>query len=205
MRRSGVIGRTVGTVALGLALAGCGSAGPGGSAGAPPSAELVARARQAGVDVALVYVTTADGYTRAAGGLGPYGDSGFQVVYSSGRDDLRLTVERSTLDAASCPRLPVPAAEPAAAPVRCTADGDGWVRASGNRNEYAEQRGDVLVRVSGTGPVDVLRDAAARARPATPAELDDMLPPAPAGSPVERGDLPDTGDGAPINPTGPGG
>jgi hypothetical protein len=48
----------------------------------------------------------------------------------------------------------------------------------------------------------VLRDAA---RPATPQELDDRLPPASDGTPVERGDLPDTGDGAPINPTGPGG
>jgi hypothetical protein len=193
--------RAVGMVVLGLALAGCGNQ----AAAAPPSAEQVARARQAGLDAALVYVTDADGYTRTAGGLGPYGDEGFQDIYSSGRDDLRLTVEDRTIDAATCPELPVPAAEPAGAPVRCTADGDGWARVSGNRGEYAIQRGAVLVRVSGTGPADVLRDAARKARPASADELDDMLPAATDGDPVRRGDLPDTGDGAPLNPTGPGG
>jgi hypothetical protein len=200
VRRSTVRTGTVTTIMLGLALTGCGT----GRAGAPTPDE-VARARQAGVDVALVYVTTAKGYTRTSGGMGPYGDSGFQDVYASGADDLRLTVEKRTLDAATCPRLPVPAAEPAGAPVRCTDDGDGWARTSGDRAEYAVQRGEHLVRVSGTGPADLLRDAALRARPATSAELDDMLPPASDGDPVRRGDLPDTGDGAPMNPTGPGG
>ncbi len=191
----------VGMVVTGLALAGCGNGGAAGS----PSPELVARARQSGLDATLVYVTTADGYSRTAGGLGPYGDSGFQDIYSTGRDDLRLTVEERGIDAATCPQLPVPAAEPAGAPVVCTADGDGWARTSGNRREYALQHGSVLVRVSGTGPADVLRAAARQARPATADELDDMLPPARDGSPVERGDLPENGDGAPINPTGPGG
>lgn len=197
MRRRAVGRGTVGLVLLGLAVTGCGDG--------PPSAELAARARQAGLDVGLVYVTSADGYRRTAGGLGPYGDSGFQDVYASGRDDLRLTVERRTLDAATCTGLPVPAAEPALAPVSCTDDGDGWARTSGDRREYAVQHDDVLVRVSGTGPARLLRDAARRARPASPRELDDMLPPVPAGSPVRRGDLPRDGDGAPINPTGPGG
>ena len=196
MRRST---RTVGILALGLGLAGCGNGRPAASA------EMVARARAAGVDAALVYVTKADGYSRTAGGLGPYGDAAFQDIYSTGRDDLRLTVERRTLDAVTCPRLPVPAAEPAGAPVSCTADGDGWARTSGNRREYAVQHGDVLVRVSGTGPADVLRGAARRARPATADELDDMLPPSRDGGPVQRGDLPENGDGAPIDPTGPGG
>lgn len=191
----------VGMMVLGLALAGCGT----GRAAAPGPAELAARARQIGVDTSLVYVTTAGGYTRAAGGLGPYGDRGFQDVYSAGREDLRLTVEKRPIDAATCPRLPVPAAEPAAAPVRCTADDDGWARISGNRSEYAVQRGAILVRASGTGAADLLRDAALRARPATPDELDDMLPRVPDRGPVRRGDLPDTGDGAPLNPTGPGG
>lgn len=191
--------RAVGTVVLALALAGC------GHGAAPPSAELVARARQVGLDAALVYVTEADGYTRTAGGLGPYGDEGFQDVYSSGSDDLRLTVEDRTIDAATCPTLPVPAAEPAGAPVRCRADGDGWARVAGNRGEYAVQRGAVLVRVSGTGPADVLRDAARKARPASADELDDMLPAARNGDPVRRGDLPGTGDGAPLDPTGAGG
>lgn len=199
MRRS-----AVGAVAVlvAYAVSGCGA---GREPAGPPSAEAVTRARQAGLDATLVYVTKADGYTRTAGGLGPYGDAGFQDIYSSGQGDLRLTVEKRTLDAATCPRLPVPAAEPAGAPVDCAADDDGWARTSGDRREYAVQRGEVLVRVSGTGPADLLRDAALRARPADSDEIDDMLPAARDGDPVRRGDLPDTGDGAPINPTGPGG
>lgn len=194
--------RGMGIAVLGLALAGCG----GQDAAAPPPAELAKRAAAAGVDVDLVYVTVADGYTRVTGGLGPYGEDGFQDVYAT-RDgtDLRLTVENRILDAASCPALPVPAAEPAGAPVVCTRDGDGWARSSGDRREYATVRDGLLVRVSGKGEAAVLRSAAEAARAATPAELDDMLP-ADRGGPVRRGDLPDTGDGAPINPTsGPGG
>ena len=193
--------RVVGTVVLGLVVVGCGS----GRVAAAPSGELVARARAAGVEVGLVWVTEADGYALAAGGMGPYGDAGYQGVYASGGGDLRLTVERRTLDAATCPRLPVPAAEPAGAPVRCAADEEGFARESGNRREYAVRRGDLLVRVSGTGDAGVLRDAALKARPATPDELDGMLPPASGGTPVERGDLPENGDGAPIDPSGPGG
>jgi hypothetical protein len=187
----------VGLATLGLLLAGCGETAP--------TAEQAARARSAGFDVALVYVTSVDGYARVAGGTGVYGDDGFQEVYASGPDDLRLTVERRTLDAGSCPLLPVPAAEPPRAPVRCTQDADGWARESGDRHEYAVQRGDALVRVSGTADPGVLRDAALAARPATRSELDERLPPGRSGTPVERGDLPENGDGAPIDPTGPGG
>jgi hypothetical protein len=192
--------RGVAVGVLGLALAGCGQ-----DAAAPRPDELAARARQAGVELRLVYVTAAAGYSRVAGGLGPYGEAGFQDVYA-GRDgsDLRLTVEDRGLDAAGCPALPVPAASPAGAPVRCTADGDGWARESGDRREYALVHDGLLVRVSGTAGPEVLAAAARAARPASPAELDDMLP-ADRGGPVERGDLPDTGDGAPLNPTGPGG
>ncbi len=195
-----MVRRGVVVAVVGLALVGCGQ-----DASAPPPAELAARARQAGVPIELVYVTAADGYTLAAGGVGPYGEAGYQAIYAA-RDggNLALTVERRTLDAASCPVLPIPAAEPAGAPVTCTADGDGWARSSGDRREYALVRDGLLIRVSGTGDAGLVRAATLAARPATPTELDDLFP-ADRGGPVERGDLPDTGDGAPLNPTGPGG
>lgn len=214
-----MVRRGVVVAVVGLALVGCGqeTAAPSPSPSPPSAAELAARARQAGVPLELVHVTAADGYTLAAGGVGPYGEAGYQGIYADGDgDNLALTVERRTLDAATCPALPVPAAEPPGAPVRCTADGDGWARESGDRREYALVRDGLLVRVSGTGDAALVRAATLAARPATPAELDDLLPPgrgAPAergdrpgtGAPVERGDLPGTGDGAPLNPTGPGG
>ncbi|MEV6652070.1 hypothetical protein [Streptomyces sp. NPDC051219] len=66
-----------------------------------------------------------------------------------------------------------------------------------------------MVRLSAdTARVDreTLRVAARSAHPADEAELDDLLPEAPGaasgGQPVERGDLPPVGDGAPDNEGG---
>jgi hypothetical protein len=152
-----------------------------------------------------VYVTDVDGYSPAAGGNGVYGDDDYQAVYGSAQgDDLRLTVERRPLDAGTCASLPVAGAEPPDAPVRCRRDGDGWARVSGDRQEYAVARGDLLVRVSGVSAAagaGTVRSAALAARPATSRELESLLPPMPEV--VERGDL--NGDGAPDNHVGAGG
>jgi hypothetical protein len=70
----------------------------------------------------------------------------------------------------------VPAVEPACSPVRCIADGDGWHRTSGDRQEYALPRGDLLVRASARTdavPYETLRTATTEAHAASPAELDD--------------------------------
>lgn len=192
-----------GAAAAGVVLlAGC------GSGGSPPTAEQRERARAAGFDVSLVYLTDVDGYRRADQSAGVYGDDGFRIAYANGRGDtLTLVVERRSMSADTCPELPVPGAEPATAAVTCTREGDGWRRTSGDRVEHALARGDVLVRVGGPAATaaDVVRAAAADARPATSEELDDLLPePARPTGPVERGDLPD-GDMPPQNPTGPGG
>lgn len=212
------------TAACGSELArtspsGPGETAPGDTAPAerePVDPELAERAHQAGLEPDLVYVVDVDGYSRAAGGTGPYGDSGFQDIYvSSSGSDIRLTVERGALDAAGCPGLPIPAAEPPGAAVTCSDDGEGWERTSGDRQEYARLDGGRLVRVSGrtdATTMDLLRSAATDARPATADELDDLLPSGPtgggsdgSGGGVTRGDLPTTGDGAPDNSVGPGG
>ncbi|GAA3627810.1 hypothetical protein GCM10022223_51380 [Kineosporia mesophila] len=178
-----------------LGLAGC------GEEGADPSPAQQERAQAAGFDVDLVYVTEVDGYQAVAGGSGVYGDAGYQGIYASARgDDLRLTVERGSIDASSCAALPIPGATTADATVTCTRDGDGWRRESGGRQEYALTRGDALVRVSGTS-ADVVRSAAQDAHPAGADELEALLPPAPEI--VERGDI--TGDNAPDNGVGAGG
>ncbi|MCE0540683.1 hypothetical protein LWF15_34840 [Kineosporia rhizophila] len=156
-----------------------------------------------------MYTTEVEGYAAAAGGSGVYGDAGYQQIYASTKgDDLRLTVERGTLDATSCAALPVPGAEPVDARVQCTPDGDGWVRAAGDRQEYAVTRGDLLVRVNGltavAGP-DLVRSAAKQARPITSEEFEELYPADEArpGETVERGDI--TGDNAPNNDVGAGG
>ena len=176
-----------------LSVAGCGD-------DAPPTAEQRERALAAGFDADLAYVTDADGYNLAAGGSGVYGDSGYQGIYSSARGAvLRLTVERTSLDAATCPDLPIPGAE-SVVPVQCTPDGDAWVRVAGAEHEYAIARGDRLVRVSGPDAATV-RSVAVAARPATGDELEALLPD--RSSVVERGDI--HGDNAPDNDVGAGG
>jgi hypothetical protein len=184
----------VGAVVLLGLVAGCGSGGP-------PSAEQRARAERAGFSADLVYVADLDGWDVAAGGSGVYGADGFQVVYVRRADELRLTSERRALDAASCPRVPVPAAM---GPVVCAPDGAGWRRTTDDRQEYAQVRDGVLVRASGPlgGDYGLLRDAVTGAHPASGSELEKVLP-ADRGGPVERGDV--TGDNAPDNRPGPGG
>jgi hypothetical protein len=195
--------RTAGAVLLLGPLAGC------GAGGGPSNQELATRAAAMGVPIELVYVTDLDGYHPAAGGAGAYGDRGFQLVYASDRgEDVRLTVTRQAMTAAGCAAVPIPAAEPPGAAVTCEQDGAGWRRTSGDRHEYAVAHGADLVRVSGkvdVTPLDVLSRAATDAHPASAAELDRVLPPLDRSRPVERGDLPRNGDGAPLDPTGPGG
>ncbi len=192
-----------------LVLASGLAAGCGEETAAPPTAEHSARAQRLGVPVELIYVIDLEGYRRATGAMGAYGDAGFQDIYLYGESDVRLTVERRTITAADCPSLPVPAASGAA--VRCGRDGEGWRRSSGNRLEYALARGELLVRVSGqAGAVafESLREAAVKARPATREELDEMLAAGSSGGAPQmppRGDLPPHGDGAPDNRVGPGG
>jgi hypothetical protein len=182
-----------------LGVAGC------GDEAAAPSAEQRQRAQAAGFDVDLVYVIDVDGYHLAAGGSGVYGDAGYQAIYASSRgEDLRLTVERRSLDAGTCAALPVPGAEPPTAAVQCTREGDGWSRVAGDRREYAVARGARLVRVSGrtaaTTP-ELIQSEALEARPATADELEALLPP--ASTVVEGGDV--EGDNAPDNSVGAGG
>ncbi|MGW0911528.1 hypothetical protein ACWD1Z_07225 [Streptomyces sp. NPDC002784] len=169
-------------------LAGCGSDGSGDAAADP--AELASRARASGIAPEHVYVTEAPGFTLAPQSVGVLGADGFSAVYVSaaGGGQLRLSVDRGTMTADTC-------AQEASAP--CGREGDAWYRGQ----EYAVPKQGHVVRVRGDGvPREVLRDAALAVRRPTDAELDTLLPQAPAGGgPVERGDLPPEGDGAPGN------
>ncbi|PVE12921.1 hypothetical protein [Streptomyces scopuliridis] len=197
---------------LALATAACGSekaepgASGGGSAtrtgGSADRAELEARARYMQSAIELIQVIEADGFEVAPQSAGVVGDDGFGSVYVSARDGarIRLTVDRSTLNAANCPDNPV---EEASGPVQCERDGDAWYRTSGSAHEYARAEDGHVVRVGAdraTVDRDTLRRAAASARPADDRELDALLPEQTAPTaPVERGDLPPVGDGAPDN------
>ncbi|MEU2060281.1 membrane lipoprotein [Streptomyces sp. NPDC013455] len=136
------------------------------------------RLRALGIAPELVYVTDVPGFTLARQSVGVNGDDGFSVAYwAKGGAVLHLYAERGS--AADCPERHV-----------CRAPAKGQV-----------------VRLYGEKvPPEVLRRAADAVRRPARAELAAILPPAPtATAPVERGDLPSYGDGAPDNSVGQGG
>jgi hypothetical protein len=149
---------------------------PAPSSTRPPEPDAGLRAL--GIAPELVYVTDVPGFTLARQSVGVNGDDGFSVAYwAKNGAVLRLYAERGS--AADCP--------------------EGYVC-------RAPVKGHV-VRISGekTAP-GVLRTAADAVHRPTPAELFALLPPVPAATaPVERGDLPSYGDGAPDNSVGQGG
>ncbi|MDL2080310.1 hypothetical protein QNN03_28085 [Streptomyces sp. GXMU-J15] len=183
-----------------LLLTGCGSEKATDPAADPAAeqaadqAELAARASALGIAPEHVYVTEAPGFTLAQQSVGVLGDDGFSAVYVSRKTgaQLHLSVDRGTMTAETC-------AEGASAP--CEKEGDAWYRGQ----EYAVPKKGHVVRVSGEGiSRDVLREAAEAVHRPSDAELDTLLPPAGergggGSEPVERGDLPATGDGAPLN------
>ncbi|MFE7777560.1 hypothetical protein ACFU5O_27420 [Streptomyces sp. NPDC057445] len=197
-----------------LALAACGTqrtADAPGAGPAPDRTALEARARTLESAMELIYVTRVQGFELAKQSLGPSGNDGFQSTYvsASGGGRIRLVVDRGSLTGADCPSIHVDDAD--AATVQCEPDGDAtWYRTSGGRHEYARAADGHIVRVAADrSAVDrsTLREAAASAHRADDRELDAILPEersAPT-APVERGDLPPVGDGAPNNDVGAGG
>ncbi|MFI6143198.1 hypothetical protein ACIBCC_33995 [Streptomyces griseus] len=205
-------------LALGLAaVAGCGTevatgtpaAARSASATPPPDrAELEARAAAAQTVAEHVWVTEVPGYALARQSVGVIGDDGFGSVYTApDGGQIQLRVERLPHADADC--TDGPASGSAQDPVvTCERDGEQWYRATESGHAYARERGDLVVTVSGT-PEEVdratLRSAARAAHLADDHELDQVLPPADGDSgrrPVERGDLPPEGDGAPDNGVG---
>lgn len=198
-----------------FALTGCGSerteAGggeAGGRAESRPSGELASRARALGVAPELVYVTEAPGFVLARQSVGVFGGDGFSATYVSrqnGSTQLRLYADRGTMTAAECARQQA----------ECEKDGEGlWYLRTGERQEYVAVKAGHLVRLEGDAgvPRDVLRQAARDVHRPEGDEVTELLPSAPPGggtgaptAPVERGDLPTTGDGAPRNDVDAGG
>lgn len=205
------------TLASALAATGCGTEpAPGSEAAerstsagpAPDRAELEARARAVQTVAEHVWVTEVPGYTLARQSVEVVGDDGFGSVYTTPEGgQIQLSVERRPHAEADCTKSPAPAGgqEPL---VTCERDGEQWYRATGSGHAYAREQGELVVTVSGTrAEVDraTLRSAARAAHRADDHELDRVLPSAdegPGQQPVERGDLPPVGDGAPNNDVG---
>jgi len=189
-----------------LTLAGCAT----GSAVTAASAESIAEyANGAGISADLVYTTDVDGYDLAPQSVGPGAADGMSATWFNQSTGAMLTIRTDSGDmtAASCVETPVWDAPDDA--VTCTDEGGIWHRSAGPIQEYVVVRDGALIRVNGmegAAPSDLLAAAKAVHVPSE-AELEHLfsdLPDAPS-EPVERGDLPENGDGAPIDPSGPGG
>jgi hypothetical protein len=207
---------------LPLALAGCGSevAGNNGSRGGdgtgsnsgpvPERSALEARARALQTLPEHVYVTRSDGFELARQSVGVIGGDGFSATYvSKTGGQITLAVDRGTVDDANCAAVPMGSATGADGPpgVPCAKDGKGWYRTSDSGHEYVRTENGLRIQISAGTQVerDVLRKAAEAAHLADDRELDEVLPPAEdigGQPPVERGDLPPVGDGAPNNEVG---
>ena len=185
---------------LPVLLTACGNERAGRADPADP-AELASRAQALGIAPELVYTTGVTGYALAQQSVGVYGDDGFSAAYVSRENSVffQLAVERGTLTAENCARQPVPGTSGAS--TTCVREGDTWYRSTDGHSEYAVPKKGFVIRISGDGvPRAYLRKAAENAHRPSADELDTLLPSAsPRGGPVERGDLPSVGDGAPDN------
>ncbi|MEV5342009.1 hypothetical protein AB0K93_26515 [Streptomyces sp. NPDC052676] len=186
-----------------LLLTGCGEEGQ-----AADPADVASRARAMGIAPEHVYAIEADGFSVARQSVGVYGGDGFSAVYVSRSTggQIHLRVDRAEMTATTCPKLPV--GDASGGRTECRKDGKAWYRSSGDGREYAVPKDGHVVRV-GAGPDvprEVLREAALGAHRPTAGELDTLLPEGRGGAePVERGDLPPVGDGAPDNEVDAGG
>ncbi|MYR42185.1 hypothetical protein [Streptomyces sp. SID5910] len=208
-----------------LLLTACGTEGPAGdpvaaAASAEASAaaekdivtpnELENRAEALGIAPELVYVTRTPDLTLAQQSVGVVGDDGFSASYvvdASGAA-VRLAVDRGSMTEDTCRELPV--GDMSGERTGCEPDAGMLYRTGGGRHEYALPKNGFVIRLTADAdavPRAVLREAADSVHRPDAAEAAATLPsPRPAATaPVERGDLPPVGDGAPDNSVGLGG
>ncbi|MCW5254324.1 hypothetical protein [Streptomyces sp. SHP 1-2] len=179
-----------------------------------PAAGVAERAEALGVAPDLVYTTAVPGFTLVRQSVGVIGDDGFSATYAHSRSGatILLTVERLPFTDADCAeRSPGDFSGAPGAAASCEREGAGlYYRTAGERHEYVRTEGDHRIRVTAERDAvrrEVLRAAARGAHRPDAAEAAELLPPPRPGAtvPVERGDLPPVGDGAPDNHVDAGG
>lgn len=196
-----------------VVVSGCATgAGGVGAAGAEAASADQIAASMGGltIDPRLVYTTHVDGYDLAPQSVGGSAETGMSAVWFNATSSamVELRTESGDLDAESCAALPLwngPSGD-----VTCTEEPDDiWQRQVDAAVEFIAVRDGALVRLIGNGAsTDDLRAAAQNVHVPSVSELEVLFsdaPRMPSGEPVERGDLPENGDGAPDNSVGPGG
>ncbi|MFE0926419.1 hypothetical protein ACFW4O_17405 [Streptomyces mutabilis] len=164
--------------------------------------ELENRAKAMGVDPELVYVMRVPEFPLAQQSVGVLGDDGFSATYVAASGAMiRLSVERGEITEATCRSRPV--GDTSDERTTCEFDAGMWYRTGGGRHEYVLPKNGHAVRLSAEPDAvsrAVLRDATGDVHRPDAAEAAATLPsPRPDTTPVERGDLPEFGDGPPDN------
>lgn len=204
-RARGVIAAAV--VAVVVALSGCASAVSGTEAADPDA--IAERASVVGISPDLVYTTEVAGYDLAPQSVGPSAEDGISATWVDAATGAMLTIRTraGALTAASCAEIPL--WDGPVQPVTCTEEGDVWHRSVEDVHEYVAVRDGASIWITGMNgaPREDLHEAALAAHVPSTAELELLFSDLPEvqPTPVERGDLPGDGDGAPIDNTGPGG
>ncbi|MBB5788212.1 hypothetical protein [Jiangella mangrovi] len=163
-----------------LMMAACGSE----SAEPASDDELSSRASSIGVDPDVVYAVSLDGFEPASQSVGVSGEAGFSTAYVSAAGGMVMltTDPRGGTD---------PGCVAAGDQQECVAVHDGVAV--------------TLTAPAGVADEETLRAAVEDAHPPSSDELDALFASVDGGdggSPVERGDLPAEGDGAPLDPEG---
>jgi hypothetical protein len=193
-----------------VTIGGCASGALGTEAADAADADAIAeRADAVGIAPDLVYTTDVDGYDLAPQSVGPGAADGMSATWFNQSTGAMITIrtDRGETTAESCAETPLWEAPDES--VTCTEEDGVWHRSSGGLHEYVASRDGASILVTGmnNAPTADLLAAAKAVRVPSDAQLELLfsdLPEAPE-VPVERGDLPRDGDGAPIDPTGPGG
>ncbi len=176
-----------------LLLGACASGGGAGSTEPATVDDIGSRATPAGIAPDLVYVTDVEGCDLAVQSVGVSGDDGFSATYTREVDDrLAMVALRTARTSVIDPSVVVPCDE---------------LTDTQTTLLCGVVRGEAFVSLEGTD-VDAatLRAAGEAVRVPTVGELPHLFSEVrvPDG-PVERGDLPEEGDGAPIDPDHAGG
>ena len=212
VRAPGRTGRLSLCAAL-LLTGGCGTAAGGSGEGpAPLPDDTYRRVLELGTDPALVYAVELPGFELAEQSAGVLGDADYGAVYVPAEPpfdaEVHLEVRAGGYDETRCRRDPLhgPSGSPPVTVEACEPADRGWYRTGGGWQEYVVVAdGHHLVL---GGPRDAV-DRAALTKAALEARRQDgtaisPAPPATPTSPPPRGDLPTTGDGAPLDPHGAG-
>lgn len=209
-RRTTASAASLPTAALLLLTTACGTERPGADDGpAPLPEDTYQRVLAQGVDPDLVHTIEVSGFELAEQSAGVLGDAGFGATYVPEEPpyttEVHLAVRSGGYDAQRCRTEPLtgPSGGSPAPVETCESDATGWYRVGGGWQEYVVLGAGRVLTISAPATEVDREDLVAAALGARHQDGQAITPATPS-APVTRGDLPTTGDGAPVDPHGTG-